>query len=224
MKWKEILKLQKLRQSVMTKIVIFSKWLRGSKSYQQGSIQQSLQIQFITIDELLIKTFYEILKTKNLSLLKKGLNQKELKTNWDKILDEYSFRVDPDKYHLRVKRAFINIGKFNKFTILRAAIMGAELGSKIGFDAIKGYNLKTIEEAKRAVAVMVTNEKIRHSRELKKDVLENSYNFYKDLTGLEHLLNREINDSKTTVGKWVELVKLGEQIVKSNKTTDNGRN
>jgi len=118
---------------------------------------------------------------------------------------------------MNIRRSIKNTRDLNKYTTLQAAILSVNLGSSKGREAFKYFRIKDADEAQRVLRVMEFNAKLKASKEEQTKLNDDAINFYKDLTHLEQILGRSLDVEKIVVSQWIELTKVGEQIIKSKK-------
>ena len=214
----KILLLPKRMRHFFKRIATFLKLQLATLHHQSKDLQeQSHQMLSVSIDTLLIRTFYEILKTENLKLLLKPgekASEKVLKDTWAELLDAYWKAYNPAKYETNIRRMMIETTKLNKFTTIRAALILAELGDEVGFETLTYFGIKTIKQAYSVLRVMETNAKLRNAKKQNDEAKKRAFNFYKDLVMLEQILNRSLDKDSIVVAQWIELVKIADTISK----------
>jgi len=165
----------------------------------------------ISLENLLIKTFYKILQSeKNLSLLK----VENPKDKWDDLLDEYWNIIDKDKYNSSIRKSVSFLKQENEITSLSAILLKASAGGVVKED-LKVWGIDNTTKALSRLRTLKTTYSIEMLRENQRHTFGTvEFNIYKDVVMLEQLLGRAIDIDKCNVLQWIEYNKLANEMNK----------
>lgn len=164
-----------------------------------------------SIESLPILTFFQIMKSQDLTLLvKEGTtpDKETLSQVWEKVMEEYYREANPKQYKEQLRKAVKIEQLRNQITLLSVAMTLHSLGYKSGTDVLD--ELKITE---KSVESKINMERTRLNMliaEMKKEDAENGtkgeLNFWKTIATVERGVNRTLDVERISVARWIAII------------------
>ena len=236
-------KSKKLKNKISKRLITKRPKNQNHKAVKkQNQNQRKLKI-IDTCDRLLIKWFFKILETSEYRYLIElddydqlpDITEKEfelLESAWDKITEEYDKLTGQFDFYESLMLINDDIKDVNKIQGLKSALLIIDINLKLAKETFEYFGVDTKglkkQDLIRCVREMILKLKNafdvqmiqRHKdKENAKDT-----DYYRTLIDLENGLNRNLDEERLTVKKWIYLIKsLKEKAERIKKLDKNGR-
>lgn len=185
-----------------------------------------------------MKWFFKVLETGDVRYILKwdkfpelpDYDQELLRPFWDKIIDEYDKLTGEYFFNEQLLYLKDDLREVNIFNCLRAAYSLFSFDpekSKETFEyfgiKLKDTSLESQLFARSRIMAMSANLKIQR---LKREKIKSNgdFNYIKSLVDVENCLNRNIDEDKLTVTKWIYMIKsINEKNEKLKQLRNHGR-
>jgi hypothetical protein len=174
-----------------------------------------------------METFYEIMSTGNLGLLKVNPDQKVS----EQLLNDVWFDLQ-EYYYLNTNKLSFSRFKenFKKVSVLRgetvackSALMLIEFGDEQGYEFLKNFGINSRDEKSIRSAILRRETKLELViNKLGDNSKKEAVSFYKTVAIVEGWLNRQLNLSEVNLERWVAY--LNEIKIKSEAQQKQTRN
>jgi hypothetical protein len=230
-----ILKVKLWKRYLQRKLYLKKKNLKNQKLLNQN--HKTIQI-ISSCDKLLIKWFFKVLETGDLRYILvlddytqlPIYNQSKLQVYWDKITQEYDQLTGEGNFSEKLLYLKDDAREINVLNGLKAAYSLWDLDTEKAIEAFRYFGIKVKDSsldsklyARSRIMAMSANIKIQHLKR-EKHKSNGHFNYLKSLVDIENCLNRNLDDDKLTVSKWVYLIKsVNEKNEKLKQLRTHGR-
>ena len=218
--------LQKLWHRIQGKIKESTKqWKVGTKSSglsQSENVGQELLKLYDTPRKINVETFYQIMESGNLELLKVNPNEKANPERLNDVwldLQEYYYSNTNQQSFKKFKDNFRMVILIqNEITGCQAALKLIEFGLDEGYETLKffGVNQEDIEGIKSAIGRKETKLEFAKNK-LDTNDKKQAVGFFKIVASVERNLNRQLDLKDVSLERWVaylEEIKLKNEAEK----------
>lgn len=177
--------------------------------------QFTQQIKYNSTETILVKVFFEILKTGNTQLLnplKVKISQSELDLIWENILKDYYSNTNKKRYKQLISKEKSKWLIRNKITSCSACLLLINIPNSLEreealktleYFGYKGFSNERIESSllkdKSKLEYLISQDsKVNQNEEI---------NFWRILSQVENALGRQLDIEKITLAYWIELIK-----------------
>lgn len=188
----------------------------------------SLLRLYDSIETLPILRFFQIMKTKDLTLLVESNplsqkpNEENLQQTWDTILEQYYRIANPKKYKDQLRKAVKVEGIRNRIVLLSSALTLSELGFAEGDEVLKmeGTTAERAESKINSEKTMLNMVLLEFNNSEKEAEVKEEMNFWRTIATVERGLGRSLDVEKISVARWIEII---NDLKEHYKQLNNGR-
>lgn len=154
-----------------------------------------------------VETFYEIMETQNLELLKvkeQKVSQEKLSDVWFDLLEFYYSNTNQQSFKKFLQNIRTVVSIEQELVSCYAAFDMVKFGEDYGYEILRKCGIKTNDHQRIESAILRKETKLELARRrLKTDGKDEKVNFYKIVSSVEGALNRQLNLSEINLERWV---------------------
>lgn len=179
-----------------------------SDSYLLTSGTEPMSPLYDTPRKINVQTFYEIMETQNLSLLKVNpkakVSEETLNDVWLDLLEYYYTNTNQSAF----KRFFNTIKTVTQLEMelvsCHASFDMVKLGDERGYEILRHWKINSTDSEQIRSAILRRETKLELARrKLNDNGKDEKVNFYRIVASVEGALNRQMNLAEINLERWV---------------------